>query len=239
MKIQSEIKQEIDSEPGFIVGFADIEGLPDKRFDQYKYAISIGKGLDDSIIDCIAGGPTSHYYDLYKRMNKALETKLSSISALLEKAGIAHLQIKPTMDDDELDEDYVRTLRTPFSHKLAATRAGLGWIGKTDLLISREFGPRLRLASILIEKSQVEFEVSQPITKSKCGNCDICVTECPAQAATGGLWDVTVDRDEFYNAFRCREKCRELSGKNININASICGICISVCPIGNKNKTKN
>lgn len=34
MKIQSEIKQEIDSDPGFIVGFADIEGLPDENKDR-------------------------------------------------------------------------------------------------------------------------------------------------------------------------------------------------------------
>jgi epoxyqueuosine reductase QueG len=37
------------------------------------------------------------------------------------------------------------------SHKMVATRAGLGWIGKTDLFVSNKYGPRVRLASIRID----------------------------------------------------------------------------------------
>ena len=35
---------------------------------------------------------------------------------------------------------------------MIATRAGLGWIGKTDLFISKDIGARLRLVSILIDR---------------------------------------------------------------------------------------
>jgi epoxyqueuosine reductase QueG len=113
---------------------------------------------------------------------------------------------------------------------MVATRAGLGWIGKTDLFISKKFGTRLRLSSILINK-EVKPE-SKLIDKSRCGNCSICVEKCPAHAATGQLWDIHTDRDIFFDAFRCREKCSEFGRTLLKIEKRICGICVAVCPIG-------
>jgi ferredoxin len=37
-----------------------------------------------------------------------------------------------------------------------------------------------------------------------------------------------------YDAEKCRKKCRELSKINFGKEMSICGVCISVCPIGKK-----
>jgi epoxyqueuosine reductase len=230
--LQNDIEQLVKADSGFIIGFAEIKGLLGERFGTYRYAISIGRRLDDDVIDEVADGPTHQYYKLYKKSNEELAAKVAAISRLLNAHGIKNMPVKPTFEDDELDEEYFKTLRTPFSHKFAATRAGLGWIGKTDLLITKEFGPRLRLASVLVEGNGFEFKVSEPITESECVNCSVCVDKCPAHAANGKLWKAGTDRDEFYDAFKCREKCRELSIKNINTNTSICGICVSVCPIG-------
>jgi hypothetical protein len=52
------------------------------------------------------------------------------------------------------------------------------------------------------------------------------------RAATGLKWNVTIHRDEFFNAFSCREKCGELARQRLNVDERICGLCISVCPIG-------
>jgi epoxyqueuosine reductase QueG len=115
---------------------------------------------------------------------------------------------------------------------MVATRAGLGWIGKTDLFISMEFGPRLRLVSILL-KSPVESKIS-PVNTSRCGKCSICVETCPANAANGKLWDITVDREEFFDAFKCRKQCAEFGRSRLGIDARICGICVAACPVGQK-----
>jgi epoxyqueuosine reductase len=113
---------------------------------------------------------------------------------------------------------------------MAATRAGLGWIGKTALFISKKFGPRLRLVTILIDHP-IEC-ANSPIEESRCGKCRVCVEKCPAQAANGKSWNINLDRDEFFNAFKCREKCRELAWKHLKQRISICGLCVSVCPMG-------
>ncbi|MBT6005370.1 MAG: epoxyqueuosine reductase [Prolixibacteraceae bacterium] len=130
----------------------------------------------------------------------------------------------------------MQTLTLDISHKMVATRAGLGWIGKTDLFVSQDFGARLRLVSLLInQKPEI---ASIPINKSKCGNCKICVEQCPAKAANGKLWTTQIHRDEFFDAHSCRQYC-ELAKKNLNIDGRICGICISVCPIRKRNNTVN
>ena len=223
----------------YIYGFANLQGLLPDEFMEYPYGISIGKRLDNNIVDLIENGPTLEYLNHYKNVNEEL-TKLSiNICDELKKENINCINIVPTVPttSDEF-KPYLKTLRYKISHKMIATRAGLGWIGKTDLFISKNFGPRVRLASILIDRSA---EITrQTIDKSKCGSCDICVIRCPAQAANGILWDINTDRDVFFDAHKCREKCGELAKLLLNKESRICGICVSVCPHGKKsNNNRN
>jgi len=140
------------------------------------------------------------------------------------------LALPPTLSDAELDANFNKTLRAPVSHKMLATRSGLGWIGKTDLLVSSDFGPRVRLASVLLGDALPRC--GPAIEKSRCGSCGECVRACPARAATGLEWRAGMDRDEFFQAHKCRENCKMLSRLRLGEDVSICGICVSVCPRG-------
>ncbi len=224
-----EIKHFCD-EDVYEIGFASLSGLLDLKWTGYYFGISLMRKIDCSIIERIRNGPTTEYYNLYNSINAELNAKTEEITSLLKKNNIKAAAIKATLDDSEIDFDYCKTLRYSLSHKMVATQAGLGWIGKTDLLISRRFGPRIRLASVLT--SSRITEVGVPINRSLCGDCNLCVINCPAQAANGFLWDSTVDRDVFYNPFKCRQYAREISATRIQKEISLCGICISVCPIG-------
>ncbi|MGC1390417.1 MAG: 4Fe-4S double cluster binding domain-containing protein [Bacteroidales bacterium] len=215
-----------------IYGFADLTGLLLNKFVGFNYGISIGYKLDNKVVDKIINGPTPEYYSHYRQINEYLAMLTKNISEDLNKNDIETLNIDPTVSTSELDSIYFRTLRTDLSHKVVATRAGLGWIGKTDLFISRKFGPRLRLVSILL-KIPVKPK-SDPINKSLCGSCNICVDICPAKAANGKLWDITVDRDEFYDPWKCRDQCTEFGRTRLGIDARICGICVAACPVGQK-----
>jgi len=234
--IEEILKRHLIPSEDYIYGFADLTGLLKNKFVGFDYGISIGRKLDSSIVDQITNGPTLDYYSHYRQINKDLSLLTSRISEDLNKDGIETLNIDPTVSISELDLIYFDTLSTELSHKMVATRAGLGWIGKTDLFISREFGPRLRLVSILL-KTRV-FPESNPLDISRCGNCNICVDICPAKAANGKLWDITVAREEFFDAFKCRNQCAEFGWTRLGIDARICGICVAACPIGQKQNSK-
>jgi epoxyqueuosine reductase QueG len=195
------------------------------KYSKYSYGISIAKKLDKNIMDTVSKGPNENYLDLYNNTNTYLSELVTLISERLSKNKITSLSISPTRTASYGDKNFRN-----FSHKMVATRAGLGWIGKTDLFISSKFGPRIRLASVLLKDAPKD--IGTPVEKSLCGACSLCVKSCPANAANGKLWDVNTDRDEFFDVYKCYDMTGELSYKNLGIDKHICGICVSVCPKG-------
>jgi epoxyqueuosine reductase len=230
MKIENLIRKRIPNDGEHIWAFADLTGLLHQRFKGYDYGIVVGKKLDDSIIDSIINGPNIEYYNLYVNTNNYLAGMVKELAEDLRAAGIKSLAMNPTTNDVYRADDYDLTLRHNFSHKMVATRAGLGWIGKTDLFISKKFGPSLRLASVLVDYQLKPLK--PPIEESKCGKCRLCVEACPAQAATGQLWNINVDRDEFYSVRKCKETASRLTLERIGKDERLCGICVSICPVG-------
>ena len=240
MELEERIKKLVGSDKEYIVGYAFLGDLLPVQYGDHCYAIVIGRKLEKCVVESLTSGPSHKYWEYYKLVNRDLSALAHNIANELKRKNISTIVIEPTLSEEEMDEEYYETLRTDFSHKMAGTRAGLGWIGKTDLFVSEKFGPRLRLVTILTDYPLICE--NEPIDESRCGDCRRCVEKCPAKAANGKSWDIDVDRDEFYDAFKCREKCLELSMKNINHKLSLCGICIAACPIGkteNKNKRGN
>lgn len=228
--IDNIIQKHLVPSVNFIYGYSDLTGLLDKKFIGFNYGISIGIKLDSEIVSKVINGPTPEYFSHYRKANNDLALLTLSISEELTRNNIESLAVTPTVSTSDLDTVYFDTLRTDLSHKMVATRAGLGWIGKTDLFVSKVFGPRLRLVSILL-KTPVKAK-SRPIDISRCGKCRICVDICPAKAATGNLWNIKVDRNEFFDPWKCRNQCAEFGRTKLGQDARVCGICVSACPVG-------
>ena len=118
------------------------------------------------------------------------------------------------------------TLTAPFPHKTAATRAGLGWVGKSALLVTPDLGPALRLNTVLTDAPLV---AGDPITQSRCGDCRACVEACPAGAIKGEHWYTGRPRSELLDAHACNQTCRGRAAAR-GIELGRCGICMAVCP---------
>ena len=69
-------------------------------------------------------------------------------------------------------------------HRAAAVEAGIGCYGKSGLLLTRAFGPRIRLGSVL---TSLGAEVHNDPTDGLClQECTICLESCPTGALLGG-----------------------------------------------------
>ena len=223
MMLNSEIKTKLIEAGASLVGFADISDLPAKVTRSMRSAVSIAVALDASIISEIADGPTNRYYQEYNRVNGVLADLCGNVVEDLENRGNRAIATKPTVGGKDLD---YKALTTSLPHKTIATRAGLGWIGKSALLITEKYGAAVRLATVLTD---AEFEAAKPVNASSCGECVKCVENCPAKAISGRNWELGLEREAIYDAFACCDTARTLA-KKVGISEVICGICINVCP---------
>jgi epoxyqueuosine reductase len=221
MNLSEQIRTVLKEQGADLVGFADVSDLPAEMTGGLSAAVSIAVRLDPSIVSEISNGPTQRYYQEYVRVNELLGELCRQVADLLTSYGRRARSIEVTTANFNSG-----TLTMPVQHKTIATRAGLGWIGKSALLITEEYGPAVRLGSILTD---AELETGEPVDTSRCGECRKCVDQCPAGAIAGSNWSPGAPRESMFDAFVCCDTARKLAGRQ-GIEARICGICINACP---------
>ncbi|UCE78827.1 MAG: epoxyqueuosine reductase, partial [Nitrospiraceae bacterium] len=120
------------------------------------------------------------------------------------------------------------------SHKAIAIMAGLGWQGKNLLVVTPQYGPRVRLSSVLTD---MPFTFDRPI-KNRCGRCNACAEACPVSAIKNVKTEFHYsDRNEAIDL----DKCHNNTLKFIDVPGvgyTFCGQCIPVCPYGKKHMKK-
>jgi epoxyqueuosine reductase len=236
-EIETLVRKQV-GERDFLVGFSDLLGLVEGPYAHLPFGVTVALRLDDGIVDGIVDGPTEEYLRHYQDTNRALDRITAAVVELLRSKGASAEAVPATIYQKPADPEdpYYRELAGPFPHKTAATRAGLGWIGKTALFISDRFGPRVRLATVLTDHP---LETGAPCEMSLCGDCDVCVEACPAQAATGEEWFPGSGRAHLLNAQKCRRTCVRLGERLAGgQGAPVCGLCVAVCPVGAEFRTE-
>jgi len=143
----------------------------------------------------------------------------------LRKNGWRALSIPP--DSHRQEGSFIARLFHLFPHKTAATCAGLGWIGKSGLLISREFGPRLSWATVLTD-APLPLN-PYPVISSGCGDCRCCVEACPSGAIRDVHWKRSAEYKPLIDVDRCMG---QLKKNKERYGYFSCGICVLVCPQG-------
>ena len=214
----NDLKQYLINNGASLVAFADmsmVEGIG------WRSGISIAMNIKKDVVESISEGPTASYYNEYYRLNDRLDELALLAASYIESMG--HRAFTQTR---EVVSEY-GVYRTPVPHKTVATRAGLGWIGKSAMLVTKEFGPAVRISSVLTD---MVLEYDDSIDISECGECSRCKMYCPGSAISGRKWEVGVDRDEFFNPLECRREARRLSAERLNKEITLCGKCIVVCP---------
>lgn len=205
------------------VGFSDVEGLNDYG---YPRAVSVFVKLLDGVVNQIDDAPTYEYYSHYKSVNTLINDLTLKIGMLIEKEGYEAMSISSSQSIEER-EGY----KGSFAHKTAATRSGKGYIGKSGLFVHEDFGPRLRIGTIL---TNAPIETGNPKNDSDCNNCNLCVNACPASALHGKEWYAGMERNELYDPRACSEFMKNYFS-HIG-NGFVCGICMRICPKGKKSK---
>jgi epoxyqueuosine reductase len=188
----------------------------------FPRAVSHGFVLVDGVVNILANHQNiaalhNYWYYVYRIVNPRLDSISAMLAQSLEKAGFQAFVVPSSQTLDRTK------LTGVFPHKLAANMAGLGWIGKSALLITPEHGPRVRWGTVLTD---APFTVGISMDEM-CSDCCECVNACPAHAFTGQAFDEPKGRSEIFAA----EACDCYLSKRENLDRA-CGICVYICPFG-------
>jgi len=198
------------------------EFWPQSIFPEVKTIIVIGLPVQLPIVET---APSIYYHELYKTVNIALDSKAYEISNFLTFKGYPSIYLPRDAygDIDILIENPLAF----FSHKHAAYLAGLGSFGQNNVLLTPEYGPRVRFTSIF---TTAEIEGDPIKLEDLCTKCLACFKECPVNAIK--------EEGDFpppINKVTCAQRSKKLR----NEYNSPCGICIKVCPVGEDRKVFN
>ncbi len=115
----------------------------------------------------------------------------------------------------------------PVLEKSWAERAGLGWVGKNGLLITKQSGSFFFIAELITD---IELKPDNPFVKDYCGTCTRCIDACPTEAI---LPDKVIEARKCISYFTIELKDMlipdEMKGKFDNRMFG-CDICQDVCP---------
>jgi epoxyqueuosine reductase QueG len=219
--LTDEMRDELLSLGADIVDFGDLSELPMDVCGGMPVGICVAVKYPKAVIRGIADLPTQEYREWYDRLNERLDLIVTEGAKLLVSYGYKAIA-QTRKNVGAVETEYY----TALPHKTVATRAGIGWIGKCALLITKEYGSMIRLSSVLTD---APLEVAEPQNRSKCGECTACASSCPAGAVSGRLWEVGLYRDEFFDPVKCHKTARDRAKRGFGGEITICGKCIEVC----------
>lgn len=217
-----------------VVGIADLALLkgiqtePADLLEGYCRAVSIAVHLADGVIDPIHDRPTAIYQQHYLKVNALLDDIALRVSQLIQEAGGRSLPIPASQVLDKQEwTSYI-------SHKAVAVAAGVGWQGKSLLVVHPRFGPRIRLATILTD---LPLAADAPL-KNRCGKCTSCTEACPVEAIKNVNTTSHYEyRDQALHFDACVSRVLENAAHVPFVESPICGVCIRACPRGRARKS--
>ncbi|GAB4176484.1 MAG: tRNA epoxyqueuosine(34) reductase QueG [Calditrichia bacterium] len=152
-----------------------------------------------------------------KDYHKVLRKKINRIAKKIKEV-VPELQYKISVDS------------SPVAERYWAVKAGLGWIGKNGMFISRKFGSFTFLATLLVN---IDLEENNSTVPDYCGKCNKCFESCPTNAILPGK---IVDSNRCISYLTIEHQTQidsELASKLFPWIFG-CDVCQDVCPWNRK-----
>jgi epoxyqueuosine reductase QueG len=199
-----------------LFGVADIRELKkefllsQKVLSDLDRAVCLGIRLSRATLNGIQDAPTRLYFHHYRTVNAFLDQAGLKVCNYIQNKGYLAMPIPASLILDWENQ------KAHLSHKKLGVLAGLGWIGRNNLLVNKILGSQFRLASILTD---MPLKIDKPV-KENCGACRLCIDVCPAGAIQ--------ESPSGFNHIKCFEKLKEFQRQRL-VDQYICGVCVKAC----------
>ena len=215
-----ELKKYLLSQGASKVGYADVEGLANEFID-LPNGISLVLKLPKKAIEYVNNDEFEDYW-------KCFHSKVAELKEIALK-GEEYIKSKGynafalTMERNECDMEKLLSI---LPYKTIATKSGMGWIGRSALLVTPEYGSAITLCSILTD---MPLEFDNPITDSECDECENCQNACPVKAINPQKWNDRLNRKDIIDIEACSEYIIDQYKNGLG-----CTKCMSECKLTQK-----
>ena len=178
------------------VGVANIDGVANKFVD-LPNGISIVLKLPKKAMHYIEEEDYPAYW-------KCFHSKIAELTEISLKGeeyikNLGYDAFALTMQRNECD---MKKLLSILPYKTIATKSGLGWIGRSALFVTPEYGSMVALGGIL---TNMPLEFGTPITDSQCDDCENCQKACPVGAINPQKWNDRLNREDIIDIEACKD----------------------------------
>jgi epoxyqueuosine reductase QueG len=140
-------------------------------------------------------------------VNGRLNRAVHELAGYFRQRGYRSLPLPAIAPTDQ------RFLEGLLSYKHVAELAGIGRIGWHSMVITEQFGPRVRLACLVTE---APLQTSDRVVGTLCSGCGLCVESCPAKALEMPLNGAAYSMNKF--------ACHAYRQAGLT-----CSVCMRVC----------
>jgi len=197
--MDNEIKNALYGKGMNIVRFVDISSLSLNQTQGFTKAIVFCMALSKEFIIAIRDGAQTDRDEFVDKEHETDELADWLAKYIRQKGYRAYSQSEQSIEKSGNYDEKTRSSRLP--HKTIARIAGLGFIGKNNLLIIKDYGCAFSMCTVLTD-APILTEIYSLIS-SKCGQCDVCKTVCPGYAIYGNEWSEKGGRDAVVDVFKC------------------------------------
>ena len=178
------------------VGYADVNGLA-KDFVDLPHGISLVLKLPKETIQLVENENYPEYWKSFHGKIAELTQMALKGEEFIKSKGYNAFAL--TMERNECDMEKLLSI---LPYKTIATKSGLGWIGRSALFVTPEYGSAVVLGAILTD---MPLELGIPITDSECDDCENCQNACPVKAINPQKWNDRLNRKDIIDIEACSE----------------------------------
>ncbi len=205
------IRSFLNNKGAEFIEFVDISSLSKYQNKGFPVAILFGIYLSPQYLQRVFKSPD--YVEIMKMNNTIKEDEFflmeqktdsiaDSLSSFLTSSGYnSYSQSENNIENSGFYNTTTKT--TPLPNKTIAVMAGLGWIGKHNLLVTPNYGSAISMCSVLTDATIMTDTNKTIYSDSLCGTCATCKNICKKGAINGMNWNINISREEIIDIFKC------------------------------------
>lgn len=204
--VNTAIESMLYQEGADIVRFVDISSLTAGQTGGHSRAVLLGMALSGEFVRAMYEGRpdvAEEYLEKEERVEALADRLADSLRAqgyrARSQSEACNLE-NGCAERAYIDPELVQGISV-VPQKTIARLAGLGFIGKNNLLVTEAYGCALAMCTVLTD-APVTVEPPRPLPV-QCGSCTVCRDVCPTGAIRGRCWSPDTVREDLVDVSKC------------------------------------